>query len=358
MKKVLLTINHNRLSGIERFTFLLSKYINYKEFDVIIGLPTAGPLCKLLQDNNIKYFIFDNKRIGKITLSGFLNLFKKIRKEKYDIIHAQAGIAPCVIGKILGVKKIFEHRHGLDFTSDYIDNMNRVRKFYESSKKYFVNYTITCCEKDKITLVEKFKFKKDKVLVVYYGIEILSHQFKKNQDNKFIIGTVGRLEYQKGHEYFIEMARKLIMSGYNFEFHIYGMGQKLNDLIQLVSRYDLTKTVLIKGYTNDVDETLATFDIFVMTSRYEGIPFAIFEAMRSGLPIITTEVGGINEVINNMKNGILVKSKDIEALVESVKLLYESENLRMNIALNAKNDFNKKYIIDKTIKKMEFIYKN
>ena len=130
MKKVLLTVNNNRLSGIEKYTLLLAQYLDKDKYKVEIGIPTFGSFCNILEEKNIDYFIFDNKVNGRYTLSGIRFLFKKIFKEKYDIIHAQAGIAPCVIGKLIGTKLLVEHKHGLDFTAEQITRIERIRNVY------------------------------------------------------------------------------------------------------------------------------------------------------------------------------------------------------------------------------------
>ncbi|MEZ4692166.1 MAG: glycosyltransferase [Ignavibacteria bacterium] len=146
MKKVLLTVNNNSLSGIEKFVLLLAEYIDKNQYKVEIGIPTYGSYCKLLDEKKIDYFVFDNKINGRYTLSGMKFLFKKIINEKYDIIHAQAGIAPCVIGKLAGTKFLMEHKHGLDYTTEQINDLSLFRVYYEKLKKYFVNQTITVCK--------------------------------------------------------------------------------------------------------------------------------------------------------------------------------------------------------------------
>ena len=356
MKKVFLTINNNRLSGIEKFTLLLAKYLDRNKYKVMIGMPTYGPLCGLLDQNNIDYFIFNNKINEKHTMWGILSLFSHIYKKKYDIIHAQAGIVPCLIGTIIGTKLIIEHKHGLDFTSEQIDNMNFIKLNYERMKKYFVNITFTGCKADKTILLKKFKYKSEKVDVIYNGLEADKLNMQRKRNDKFTIGTIGRLTFQKGQEYLIEAAKILIGKGYEFEIHIYGEGEKENEFVQLIKKYELEKIVLLKGYTHNISETMNTLDIFVLPSRYEGIPFVILEAMKASVPVISADVGGINEVINNMINGILIKKENSEELAEKIMLLHDSKKLRDDLTRIAKIDFEEKYTIEKTIKSIEDVY--
>lgn len=356
MKKVLLTINNNKLSGIETFTLLLASRIDKRKFKVIVGMPTKGPLCKIFEENKIDYFIFNNKVNGKYSLSGIIYLFKNIIKNKYDIIHAQAGVAPCLIGKLLGTKLVIEHKHGLDFTSEEIDNMNFIKLNYERLKKYLADKTLTGCNADKEILIKRFNFNYDNVEVIYNGIESNNQGKTERNNKKFTIGTIGRLTYQKGQEYFIEAARTLLSIGYDFEFHIYGEGEKLSEFSSLISKYKIENNVFLKGYTHSISETIRSFDLFVMPSRYEGIPYVILEAMNDHVPVISANVGGISEVIENNVTGILVKKENPAELADKILQLYKSDSIRVQLEINAKRNIDQKYRIENTIESVEKIY--
>lgn len=356
MKKVLLTVNNNKLSGIEKFTLLLAGNLDKNKYSVEVGVPVYGPFCKILEDNNIEYFIFDNKVIGDFTISGFKYMYKKLKKEKYDIIHAQAGIAPCVIGKLTECKLLIEHKHGLDFTSEQINNMDFLKRTYQKLKKYFVMLTLTGCEADKNILIRRFNYDDSKVKVIYNGIEKEIIEFPKHLNEKFTIGTIGRLTFQKGQEYFVEMAKILQDRGLDFEYYIYGEGEELNNLNELILKYKLSENVFLKGYAYDIPLTINTFDLFVLPSRYEGIPYVILEAMKGAVPVITTDVGGISEVIRNNHNGILVKKENAEELANNVIELYNSPEKRKLLSVNARKDFLEKYTLEKTISDIESIY--
>ena len=144
--------------------------------------------------------------------------------------------------------------------------------------------------------------------------------------------------------------------GYDFEYHIYGEGEKYNEYDVLIKKYGLGKNILLKGYSNDIQETMNSFDLFVLPSRYEGIPYVILEAMKASVPIITTDVGGINEVIKNMINGILINNGNAKELAEKILLLYDSKPLRMKLSENAEIDFREKYTVEKTIESIESVY--
>lgn len=355
-KKVLVTLNDSRISGIENFTMLLAKHIDRSRYAVTVAVPTYGPVCDAFRNLDTEYYVFNNKKNGKYRLSGIIDLYKFIKKKKFDIIHAQAGSAPCLLGKVLGTKLILEHRQGLDFTMEQIENLSLIKLQYEKMKKNLADYTLTCNRKDKSILINKLSYERDKIGVIYNGIEHDEKPEIRITNNKFVIGNIGRLMYQKGQEYLIEAALILKNEGYDFEYHIYGEGEKKDELSDLIRKRKLEDTVFLKGYTNDIYSTLKSFDIFALPSRYEGIPYVILEAMKASVPVIATDVGGINEVIMNMINGILIQKEDSQMLAESILKLYGSEKLRNDFTIQARKDFIENYTIEKTIKEIEYIY--
>jgi glycosyltransferase involved in cell wall biosynthesis len=355
-KKVLLTVNNNRLSGIENFVLLLCEHLDREKYEVTVGVPSDGSFPALLRERNISCFDFGNGRNGSFTLKGIFNIFRHLLKVKYDIVHAQAGIPPCVIATFIGTKLRIEHKHGLDFTNEQIRNMNSVKVAYEKMKKFFVDYTVTVCRNDKNVLLEKFNFKPEKVSVVYNGIEDIQPVIRKEKGNMIIVGTIGRLTFQKAQEYFIEAASKICKVRDDVEFHIYGEGELESEYRRLIMQYELGSKVILKGYANNAADVLGNFDIFLLTSRYEGIPYVLLEAMRGKVPIIATNVGGVSEIIEDQVNGLLTEKENVEEIVNRLLLLIGNEELRMNLADKGRNDFLERFTIDKTVEQIQFLY--
>jgi glycosyltransferase involved in cell wall biosynthesis len=152
------------------------------------------------------------------------------------------------------------------------------------------------------------------------------------------------------------MAKILKDRGFDFDYHIYGEGEKEKEYKELILKYELTENVLLKGYTKNISETLNSFDLFVLPSRYEGIPYVVLEAMKESVPVLATDVGGMNEVIKNKLNGVLVKKECAEELAEETIAIYKSVEFRNSIIQNARKDFEEKYTIEKTIKTIESVY--
>ena len=111
------------------------------------------------------------------------------------------------------------------------------------------------------------------------------------------------------------------------------------------------------GKKDQANQYLKAFDIYAMSSVKEGVPFSILEAMQAGLPIATTNVGGIKEVINE-KNGILVNAKNSNELAQVILKLIENKNLASQLANQAQVDVNEKFSLGKMVSETVKVYQD
>ena len=147
-------------------------------------------------------------------------------------------------------------------------------------------------------------------------------------DTTPVLGFVGRLDDQKAPERFIELAARLRLQRPDARFIMLGSGPKEALVRRIIKEYDLTAAV--KLFTDaSGDEFMPAFDLFVMTSRYEAMPYVLIEALAAQLPIISTNVGGAQTVIEEGVNGHIVpESNDVTPMLEKVSaLLAQPEQL-------------------------------
>jgi glycosyltransferase involved in cell wall biosynthesis len=115
-----------------------------------------------------------------------------------------------------------------------------------------------------------------------------------------------------------------------------GLGPLENDLRTLVATRGLDDVVRFTGSRDDVFEILPAFDVFVLSSRHEGLPIALMEAMASGVACVATRVGGVPELIDDGRNGLLVDPGDPSALAAAIAKLLDDESLRRALATSAR----------------------
>jgi glycosyltransferase involved in cell wall biosynthesis len=137
-------------------------------------------------------------------------------------------------------------------------------------------------------------------------------------ENALVLGTVGRLEEQKGHRYLIEALSLLVQNGTNAYLLLIGDGRERSALEQLTGRLGLQDRVLFLGTRNDLGDLFRAMNLFVMPSLWEGLSLAMLSAIAAGLPVIATSVGGVRQVLGDDEYGVTVSPGDAQALAAKI----------------------------------------
>jgi len=210
------------------------------------------------------------------------------------------------------------------------------------------------------------KISQQKIRVIHNGIDPKIYYLTANKEqirqelslpqHKLLIGTVGRMEPQKNHTMFVEVARKILGKRSNVHFVMIGDGELRRDIEGLISRYGLSEVFTLTGQRQDVPRLLKALDIFVLTSLWEGLPNVIMEAMCARLPVISTNVGGVSELITDGENGFLVYPTDVESMVNALERLIDDSNLCLKFGIAGYKIIEKKFSIDQMCKATSEIY--
>lgn len=157
----------------------------------------------------------------------------------------------------------------------------------------------------------------------------------KKREKKIV--SVGRLDYQKGYDTLIKSFKIVNQKYPEYQLVIYGEDTERSKLEQLIQDLALEKSVLLPGKCKNVIEKVSKAEIFIMTSRYEGMPNALMEAMAIGMPCISTNcIAGPSEIIQNNKNGILVEVDNINQIANKILYLIENPKVREDFGEQAK----------------------
>jgi len=143
----------------------------------------------------------------------------------------------------------------------------------------------------------------------------------------YVIGSMGRLSREKGYNYLVEALGILIKMGIDARLVIVGEGNERDYLEGLVAQRELSDRVMLPGYRKGAKEYLPYFSVFAISSLTEGLPITLLEAMYARIPIVATEVGGIPELLEYGRAGLLIKPRNADAVAEALSLLRHDERL-------------------------------
>ncbi len=176
-------------------------------------------------------------------------------------------------------------------------------------------------------------------------------------DGTLVVTTVGRLTEIKKHDLFLEMSKRVFSSRQDVLFFIVGDGELRDELESIVSALGIEPVVRFLGWRQDLATIYAASDLFVLTSRNEGTPVALIEAMASGIPGISTDVGGVRDVITSPSVGSVVPFGDAEALAGSVlSLLAAGTAERRAMGMRARDVVSKRFTMDRLVEEIADLY--
>ncbi|GBE00591.1 capsular glucan synthase [bacterium BMS3Abin08] len=179
-------------------------------------------------------------------------------------------------------------------------------------------------------------------------------------EHSFVVGTVGRISNEKDYLTFLDVASAITDKIDDVYFAIIGdgKGNEIKDLVKYAEKLGIKNKVLFTGYRSDLLNVYKTFDIFLMTSITEGLPNTMLEAMSMELPVVTTGVGGIPELLEDGKSGFQYEVRDVDGLTGRIMDLISNNALRDQVSEAARKRIEAKFSFDKRLQIIEEYYQN
>jgi glycosyltransferase involved in cell wall biosynthesis len=279
---------------------------------------------------------------------------------KFDIIHAHDWLtyAAGIAAKQISGKPLVVHVHATEFDRGGEYHINSEVFALEKAGMENADRVITVSNLTRNTVINRYGIDPKKVITVYNAVEPQEAEykdFKKNVDEK-IVTFLGRITYQKGPEYFVTAAAKVLKRVDNVRFVMAGSGDLFRDMIKFVAKLKIADkfhfTDFLKG--EDVTHMFAISDVYVMPSISEPFGISPLEAMRSNVPVIISKQSGVAEVLTN---AVKVDFWDDDAIADAIYGLIRYEGLTKEFKENSKTEVdNIKW--EKPAKEVHDIYKN
>lgn len=241
-------------------------------------------------------------------------------KNDFDVIHAHdwltypAGIA----AKNVSGKPLVIHVHATEFDRSG-ENVNPGVFEIERKGMEFADKIITVSNLTRQIVIERYGIDPEKVITVYNAVESPNKTIEeiKSSLNEKIVTFLGRVTYQKGPDYFVEAAHKVLKKQSNVRFVMAGSGDMLNKMVKRVAQLGISDKFHFAGFLRgeEVDRMFAMTDIYVMPSVSEPFGISPLEAMRSNVPVIISKQSGVSEIL---VHALKIDFWDIDAIADAI----------------------------------------
>lgn len=374
--KILYIVTKGGWGGAQKYVYDLSTNLPKESYNVSVAIGGSGKLKDKLCIAGIKTFTL-NKLGRNINIfhdiSVFFSILKLLHTEQPDIIHLnspKAGGLGALAGRIAGVKKIIYTGHGWAWNEDR-NILQRKTIHLLSFITILLSHKTIAISKYDLDVCKNMSLVKNKIVVIYNGISkihlldkvsarnTLMRSINKKINDSFVwIGSIGELHKNKGFVYAIEALSILLENNknQNLIFFIIGSGEEKENLEKLIIKKGLENHIFIVKKEENAYELLNAFDIFIISSIKEGLPYTLLEAGLASKPVIATSVGGIPEIVENMKSGILLPQKNAFKIAEAVSFITSPTGIQYRFGKKLNEKIVKEFSLDNMIQNTIKIY--
>ncbi|NMM53568.1 glycosyltransferase [Paenibacillus aquistagni] len=353
------------MGGAEMMLYHTAKHLDAEKYrTVVISLLPGGKVADMLHHDQVEVYSLTVKHKWQLPFR-FIKLLMYLRKLQPDIIHSymfHADIIGRFIGKLLNIPVVIS-----SIRNEHIGG--RHREWLLRLTDRLTDCVTVVCKKAGQVQADRGTIREEKMKVIYNGIDLsrftpISMSRREDIRSQWGVGRtdlvficVGRLDPQKNHRMLLSAFHKLAMLHEQAKLVLVGDGQLRGELEREVRELELEKQVEFMGVCTNVQELLQAADVFVLASKWEGLPNVVLEAMAAGTPAIATSVGGTPEVVIDQETGLLVESEDEYGLLQAMKVMIEIGDAgRQMFREHAKERVHEHFTIAQTIANTESLY--
>ncbi|MEM8672435.1 MAG: glycosyltransferase family 4 protein [Cyanobacteria bacterium P01_G01_bin.67] len=277
-----------------------------------------------------------------------LNIIDLFKPDLIAAHSSKTGILGRLASKMTQIPCVFT-AHGWSFTTGIPEPNRTVYRWLEKLTASLADKIICVSEYDR-QIGLKAGMKPQQLLTVHNGMKEVSPRLRAHpaQSQPVKVAMVARFDRQKDHLTLIEAFQDL-----NAELILVGDGPSLAKIRQRVEHLGIGHQVSFLGFRQDVAEILAQVQIYVLISHWEGLPCTIIEAMRAGLPVVASDVGGVKEIVIDQQTGYVISRSDVQTLHQKLDYLIGNEQARISMGIMGRQKYESqltfKHMYDKTL---------
>lgn len=370
-KKVGLFITKGVWGGASKYVYALATNLPKDRYDVFVITGSGNTLKERLEAKGIRTYVIENLKRDISILSeirALISLFRILSKEKPEVLHLSspkaAGLGSFA-GRMLFIPKIIQTVHGFTWNEDRGAVSKTLIVFFTWLTMLFCHKTIVLGKREE-RQAKSLPLVREKVMLIPNGIEktdfksrmearkaLFAHIGGEATDTVFLIGTIAELHKNKGLEYAIAALSKIQQQ---FLYFILGEGEEKEKLQKAIKENGLENKVFLLGFVEHANTYLKAFDVFLLSSIKEGLPYVILEAGTASLPVISSALGGIPDVIKNNESGILVTPKKPGEITRAVEYLLENPDKQKIYGQSLQKKVETEFSIEAMLEKTQNLY--
>ena len=350
MKNILFLTNKLLIGGAEMVMINQANLLNAQKFNVFFGLlyntDQENTLYHKLKTKQIFHFGFSKL----LDIEAFFRFYKFLKKNKIEIIYSalfESNLVARIIGRLAGVKIIISSEQSCYYN----------KTWWQKRADYILSYftdTIVGVSEEVVKFTsqqENIPLNKFEVLDQISDLDIdnifsrdeLLKKYALKEDSLVCI-TIGRFSPEKDQDRIIKIANEIVneRNMENINFVIVGYGDLEENLLNSIKEYKLEKNVKIIVDPKNAKEYLVMADLFLLTSNREGMPIVILEAMNNNLPCISSNVGGVKDIVKDGINGYLIDDREVKTFVEKIMYLSSHREIIEKMSIEAKKTVDNK----------------
>jgi glycosyltransferase involved in cell wall biosynthesis len=357
------------LAGAERLCVDIATRLDPARFESVVctyadAEPSPGAALPqgpaTLQAASIPLFALGRRSRGDV--SAWRRFAALVREQRVDVLHSHKfgpNTYAAFFGRLLRIPVVVCHEHTWSYAGDrrrqWLD-----RELIGRSADAFV--AVSQRDADRMVSVERVR--SDVIVTIPNGVPLRppgdGTQFRRElgiDPDAPVVGALGHLRPQKAYGVLVRAAA--VLRDRHPGLRVVIVGQHDDPSVPaLVSELGLEETVLMPGLRTDVADVLASFDIAVNSSDFEGMPLSVLELMNAGCPIVATRVGGVPEMLEDGRAGTLVEPGDPAALAEAIDGLLGDPPRAAALAARARERCRENFDIDTMVPRFERLYED
>ena len=368
-KKVLILIKGLGLGGAEKLLASSVPYLDRStfEYELAYFTPWKQDLVPEFEVAGVPVHCLDS-RFDPDPLAA-LRLGRLLRQRNVDLLHSHSPY-PAVFGRLASP---FAGVGALVHTEHNMPRAHRRTTRVANRLTYPLSNATIAVSREVSDAVSDVRFLRPPALQVIYGgvdeaaLELVDDAATARARSRFgipeghrVIGNVAHLRAQKGHAFFVQAARFILDDEPETTFVLIGREKEpgyVKTLEAQAGELGISERIIFTGFQAEPYPIVANFDLFMMSSLYEGLPVAMMEAMALGKPVVAPDVGGIKEAVQDGVNGLLVNAAEPRALADKALILLRDHALRERMSEKARARIHQKFSIRSMVSETESVYR-